>query len=170
MTLGCPDRTLRRAFFCTGFSTGFPNVTRLTLSFVGRYYVEPGVPLLDMISLFPALQELYISTFGGIVSDPSPQAVPPPGLRRLELAGDAFGLILKWMMLLMTNLSPPTLESLTMDLTLLLYRNMDWAALDTALQRFPRLQNVLVKCGRHHGQRLYEALPLLATSGMLSIK
>ncbi|KAF7377783.1 hypothetical protein MSAN_00201600 [Mycena sanguinolenta] len=255
MTFG---HSLRRAFFCNGFSTGFPNVTRLTLSFQGHYDGEPGAPLIDLIRLFPVLQELYISRFDGIVSDPSPQAVPPPGLRRLELQDDALRPILMWvsvskhpkvdsltlsnlcgnaavvraataqmrdlrhldidltwsmesggnhtpildflphssvrtlivrdtshdlehanvheMMLLITKLSSPTLESLTMDLNLLLYMNMDWGALDTAWpKRFPRLQNVLVECGRHdghsdHGQFLYEALPLLAASRMLSIK
>ncbi|KAF7334393.1 hypothetical protein MVEN_02268300 [Mycena venus] len=81
-----------------GFMVAFPHVTRLSLSFPhGDFDAEPGVPIIDVICLFPALQDLNVGTFFGVVAIPSPNAVPPPGLRCLKIHGDALRPVLKWL-------------------------------------------------------------------------
>jgi hypothetical protein len=75
-------------FFCEGFAAAFPHITRLVLtcSFDGQ-----PAPLIDMICLSPALQELHIcletSGFEPQTAKPLASAVPPRGLRILRLSG-----------------------------------------------------------------------------------
>ncbi|KAJ7318098.1 hypothetical protein DFH08DRAFT_400003 [Mycena albidolilacea] len=261
----CFQRSASRVFFCGGFVAAFPHVTRLSLSFSARNYEpEPGAPLIDTICLFPALQELKIRPFYGmVVSDCSPNAVPPRELHRLDLDGDVLGPILMWlntsghlprvdsvtlsslkpslvpvvraameqigdalrylrvdltvllaqwvrddeltmlnlarnpnlrtlvvhdrpwddivldasqMDLLLSRLTAPGLERLSLELNMLPYRQLHWAALDVLLQptQFPRLRSVVVECSRHGSAHddhsfLYQALPLLQASGLLRV-
>jgi hypothetical protein len=83
------------AFFRTGFVTAFPKVIRLilTCNFDGR---QPA-PLVEMICLFPALQELRIHDMSGTSAHPPSSAVPPGGLHCLKLGGDSPGPILAWL-------------------------------------------------------------------------
>ncbi|KAJ7363764.1 hypothetical protein DFH08DRAFT_1015176 [Mycena albidolilacea] len=76
------------AFYCTGFIASFPHVARLTLTFDIR---PDRVPLLEIISLFPA--------FGHISLDPPSGVVPPRGMRRIGISTrDLVGPILAWLM------------------------------------------------------------------------
>ncbi|KAJ7207464.1 hypothetical protein GGX14DRAFT_455540 [Mycena pura] len=74
--------------FCEGFAAAFPQITRLVLtcSFEGH-----SAPLIDMICLSPALQELHIcpeiSGFRSQMAKPLASAVPPQGLCILHLGG-----------------------------------------------------------------------------------
>jgi hypothetical protein len=75
--------------------------------------------------------------------------------------------------MLINTLAAPVLQSLLLDIDLLLYS--DWAALDVFLgpARFPRLRSVIFKCSAHGDhpsaghQFLRRALPLLGASGVL---
>ncbi|KAJ7821519.1 hypothetical protein B0H14DRAFT_1331927 [Mycena olivaceomarginata] len=76
--------------FRTGFFGGFPHVRRLVLLCRWDSKAEPA-PLIDMICLFPALEELEIRQgFEVSVSSPLATAVPPWPLRRLELVTTPF--------------------------------------------------------------------------------
>ncbi|KAF7326361.1 hypothetical protein MVEN_02622400 [Mycena venus] len=94
MTLTVVDVSNADAFFRTGFVTAFLKVTRLVLNC--NFGVQP-TPLIDMICLFPALQELCIHDMSGNLADPPAIAVPPPGLHSLELSVKPAGPILAWL-------------------------------------------------------------------------
>jgi hypothetical protein len=110
----CFQHSASRASFCGGFVAAFPHVTRLSLSFSANdYEPEPGAPLIDTICLFPALQELKIRPFDAmVVSDCSPNAVPPRELHHLDLSGGVLGPILVW---LNTSGHLPRVDSVTLS-------------------------------------------------------
>ncbi|KAF8201167.1 hypothetical protein K438DRAFT_1965689 [Mycena galopus ATCC 62051] len=70
------------------------------------------------------------------------------------------------------RLAAPALESVSLDLNLRLYHDLDWALLDAflSLARFPRLRKVVFQC-RHNDDRVFlrKVLPALEDSGMLTI-
>ncbi|KAF7369080.1 hypothetical protein MVEN_00235000 [Mycena venus] len=72
------------------------------------------------------------------------------------------------------RLAAPTLESLSLNIPLYLYRNLDWAPLDAFLSsaRFPRLRQVTfsMSCDRDDIKFLREAMPTLQTLGVLAMK
>lgn len=82
-------------FFLTGFFTAFPKATHVFLSwdFAGP---QPAA-LVDMICLFPALQELHIREMSGTVADPRSSALPPQGLQSLNLSARSTHPILAWL-------------------------------------------------------------------------
>ncbi|KAJ7906288.1 hypothetical protein B0H13DRAFT_716833 [Mycena leptocephala] len=85
-------------FFRAGFATAFPHVTRLILTC--DLEGEPA-PLVDMICLFTALQELHIRherSCTPLTTKPSANAVPPRGLRILRLSVHFVDLILTWLL------------------------------------------------------------------------
>src|ERR1700761_7118251 len=99
--------------FCEGFATAFPHITRLVLtcSFEGQ-----PAPLIDMICLSPALQELHICPapcgFRPQTAKPLPSAVPPRGLCLLHLGGVyTAGPTLEW---LYQSNHLPNVKSLTL--------------------------------------------------------
>ncbi|KAJ6569466.1 hypothetical protein B0H19DRAFT_1066200 [Mycena capillaripes] len=86
-------------FFQTGFVAAFPKVTRLVLT-CDFGSLQPA-PLIDMICLFHALQELDIRELTHYsvqrISDPSASAVPPRGLHTLKLSLHSTRPILAWL-------------------------------------------------------------------------
>ena len=90
------DAATANASFRLGFVAAFPNITRLDLACNSA---GQPVPLVEMICLFPALQELHILGMSGILADPPADAVPPQGLRSLELRGHCVTVvpILAWL-------------------------------------------------------------------------
>jgi hypothetical protein len=103
-------------FFRAGFATAFPHVTRLILTC--DLEGEPA-PLVDMICLFTALQELHIRherSCTPLTTKPSANAVPPRGLRILRLSVHFVDLILTWLLafkqfLKVESLALPLLQS-----------------------------------------------------------
>ncbi|KAF8134122.1 hypothetical protein K438DRAFT_804742 [Mycena galopus ATCC 62051] len=99
-------------FFCEGFAAAFPHITRLVLtcSFEGQ-----PAPLIDMICLSPALQELHIcAETSGLrprMAKPMGSAVPPRGLCVLRLSLCTTDPILAW---LHEENHLPNVESLTL--------------------------------------------------------
>ncbi|KAF7338596.1 hypothetical protein MVEN_02085900 [Mycena venus] len=83
------------AFFRTGLIAAFPNVTRLVIAC--DFVNQQPVPLIDMLCLFPSLEEVYIRQMDGILSRHSRDSVPPRGLHRLELCKNSPGPILAWL-------------------------------------------------------------------------
>ncbi|KAJ7207461.1 hypothetical protein GGX14DRAFT_635208 [Mycena pura] len=83
---GVVDAGNINTLFCEGFAAAFPHITRLVLtcSFEGQ-----PAPLINMICLSPALQELHIcpetSSFRPQMAKPLATAVPPQGLCILHL-------------------------------------------------------------------------------------
>ncbi|KAJ7318122.1 hypothetical protein DFH08DRAFT_400333 [Mycena albidolilacea] len=101
--------------------TAFPKITRLHLDLCAM----PG-PLVNMICLFPALQELEIGTSGDIPpAHPIPK--PPPELRSLTLSEGSMGQILAW---LDAVGHLPNVRSLTLSPV----RRSDMLVVTTALQ------------------------------------
>ncbi|KAJ7936837.1 hypothetical protein B0H13DRAFT_247101 [Mycena leptocephala] len=72
-------------------STAFPSIALLVLTFD-----QTPLPLVDMISVFPALQELDIEVSGAVMDIPS-DTVPPRELCRLALSRNSVGPILTWL-------------------------------------------------------------------------
>ncbi|KAF7377646.1 hypothetical protein MSAN_00187500 [Mycena sanguinolenta] len=109
-------------FLRAGFMSAFPNVTHLVLTCLETYsstyesnreqviYTRPA-PLIEMICLFRALQSLHIGKLSGILANPPANAVPPPGLRSLNLRFHSPGLILEW---LQSFNQLPNVDSLTL--------------------------------------------------------
>ncbi|KAJ6591291.1 hypothetical protein DFH09DRAFT_1139204 [Mycena vulgaris] len=85
-------------FFCEGFAAAFPHITRLVLTC--NFEGEPA-PLINMICLSPALQELHIcpetSGFRPRTAKPLASAVPPRGLCILRLSVYTTEPILAWL-------------------------------------------------------------------------
>ncbi|KAJ6551566.1 hypothetical protein B0H19DRAFT_996156 [Mycena capillaripes] len=81
--------------FRKGFVAAFPAVTCLVLScdFAWR-----PAPLIDMICLFPALQELHIRDISRTLADPPANAVPPRGLNSLNLGVQSLSPIFGWLL------------------------------------------------------------------------
>ncbi|KAF8144872.1 hypothetical protein K438DRAFT_1992336 [Mycena galopus ATCC 62051] len=84
------DTTVGDSYFHTGFFTSFPQITQLRLEYgilqkdlVARAPSQLALPILDLICLFPALQELEITTGHDVVAEPRAGALPPQGLRTL---------------------------------------------------------------------------------------
>ncbi|KAJ7678111.1 hypothetical protein DFH06DRAFT_566447 [Mycena polygramma] len=120
------DATNEDAFFRAGFVAAFPHVTRLVLTcnFKGR-----PAPLIDMICVFPSLQELHVRPEKADMShepadnsgrhvhrvvepaEPAACAMPPLGLRSLHLSAYTTGSILAW---LRTANRLPQVRSLTL--------------------------------------------------------
>ncbi|KAJ7016470.1 hypothetical protein C8F04DRAFT_1019192 [Mycena alexandri] len=100
-------------FFCEGFAAAFPHITRLVLSC--NFEGQPA-PLINMICLSPALQELHICPeISGLkprTAKPLASAIPPRGLCILHLGGVyTAGPILEW---LYEFNHLPNVESLTL--------------------------------------------------------
>ncbi|KAJ6466879.1 hypothetical protein C8R45DRAFT_479945 [Mycena sanguinolenta] len=93
------NRTNENVFFRTGFMTAFPNVTHLVITghLQGEESLSQPVPLIEMICLFPSLQLLHIPMISGTLADPPATAVPPPGLRSLNLGLHSSVPILAWL-------------------------------------------------------------------------
>ncbi|KAJ7846900.1 hypothetical protein B0H13DRAFT_2406685 [Mycena leptocephala] len=75
--------------------TAFPKITRLLLTFECGFHLQPQ-PFVNVIRLFPALQELHIYGSGHweeILAD----TVPPPQLRSLALSKSSATPILAWL-------------------------------------------------------------------------
>ncbi|KAJ6466882.1 hypothetical protein C8R45DRAFT_480008 [Mycena sanguinolenta] len=105
--------------FCAEFFTTFPRVFKafpavasLELSCCIRN--DQCLPLLDWISCFPALRELYIRDMPGIMPYPHPtaSAMVPQGLRSLRLIAQSLGPVLPWLCTggRMPNVDPITLK------------------------------------------------------------
>jgi len=94
MTLRVVNVSNADAFFRTGFVASFPRVTRLVL--ICNFGEQPA-PLIEMVCLFPALQELHIREVVGTLAAPPAIAVPPRGLHSLELSVKSVGPILAWL-------------------------------------------------------------------------
>ncbi|KAJ6466893.1 hypothetical protein C8R45DRAFT_1106317 [Mycena sanguinolenta] len=77
--------------------TAFPAITSLRLSSCIRN--DLSLPLLDWISCFPALRELYIRDMPGITPYPplTASAMVPQGSRSLRLIAQSPGPILAWL-------------------------------------------------------------------------
>ncbi|KAJ6598473.1 hypothetical protein DFH09DRAFT_58459, partial [Mycena vulgaris] len=87
-------------FFRTGFVTGFPYVTELTLTcnFDGDGYDAEPAPLVDMICILPALESLVVRELSdSAMVEPTPPAIPPNGLRSLKLSVYSVGPIMSWL-------------------------------------------------------------------------
>ncbi|KAF7362430.1 hypothetical protein MVEN_00590300 [Mycena venus] len=86
------------AYFHTDFFAAFPQVARLVLSLRldSKHDKQQPTPLLLVISLFPALQELRIGRLDGSVITQA-SAVPPHGLRSLYLTEESIGPIFRWL-------------------------------------------------------------------------
>ncbi|KAJ6466987.1 hypothetical protein C8R45DRAFT_482452 [Mycena sanguinolenta] len=101
-----PSQTTIVDSFCAKSCMAFPTVTSLELS----SYI--GLPLIDLICCFPALQELCIHEMRGIVPySTSNDCMPPQGLRCLKLVAQSLGPILAW---LHTSEHLPIVDSLTL--------------------------------------------------------
>ncbi|KAJ7237449.1 hypothetical protein B0H12DRAFT_106898 [Mycena haematopus] len=101
------------ALSCMGFITAFPYATRLELDIRASQQASlVNMPLLETISLFPALQELHILDLWQNVSDSPPTRVPPPELNCLELRGASINPILTW---LNTSIHLSKVDSLTLS-------------------------------------------------------
>ncbi|KAF7350528.1 hypothetical protein MVEN_01358400 [Mycena venus] len=84
------------SLYRTGFFAAFPHVTRLVLS--GHFDEQLGpAPLIEMMCLFPALQELDTRAMAGSLANPPATAVPPPALHILKLSVTPAGPILAWL-------------------------------------------------------------------------
>ncbi|KAF7335996.1 hypothetical protein MSAN_02313300 [Mycena sanguinolenta] len=74
------------AFYCTVFVAAFPRVTRLTIRF--EDHLDQPMPIIEMICLLPALQELYMQWMkNDIIANPPPSAIPPHGLHAVHFDG-----------------------------------------------------------------------------------
>ncbi|KAJ7254636.1 hypothetical protein B0H12DRAFT_1233300 [Mycena haematopus] len=95
--------------FRAEFLTAFPTVTSLQLS----SYIRNGqsLPLIDLISSFPALRKLHICDMPGAGPYSPSRATPPQGLRSLKLVGQSPGPILAW---LHAAEHLPTVDSVTL--------------------------------------------------------
>ncbi|KAJ7238078.1 hypothetical protein B0H12DRAFT_1137999 [Mycena haematopus] len=85
-----PRSATADSFFSTGFFTAFPNVTMLTLDYAFTSEQSGDLllclfPIIDLICLFPSLQELHVYTTVGKFANPSAAAFPPQQLRSLVL-------------------------------------------------------------------------------------
>ncbi|KAF8201136.1 hypothetical protein K438DRAFT_1821449 [Mycena galopus ATCC 62051] len=94
-------------FYCTGFVAAFPHVTRLAL-LLRQSRTEVGLPLIDLICLFPSLRELHIRWPTTMIADPSPSSAPPRRLHSVHLIGRTASPILAW---LHTSNHLPTVDS-----------------------------------------------------------
>ncbi|KAF8201288.1 hypothetical protein K438DRAFT_1965790 [Mycena galopus ATCC 62051] len=98
-----PRNANAASFFSAGFFMSFPQVTRLFLDYTfisdGRSLPGrlPSLPIIDLICLFPELQELEVVTTVGRFADPPGDGLPPQGLRVLTLRGVAPFPILAWL-------------------------------------------------------------------------
>ncbi|KAF8217838.1 hypothetical protein K438DRAFT_1747104 [Mycena galopus ATCC 62051] len=144
------------AIDCTGFLAAFPHVTRLRLM-VEVWRLEVQLPLMAMISLFPALQELSIDWLeDGSVSSSPPSVMPPPGLRSVRLQGPSIAPILSW---LHHSNHLPKIESVT--LSHLNHSNVD-ILFELDLTEFSIVRGALQQLGgalRHFNIDLYRAHP-----------
>ncbi|KAK7046743.1 hypothetical protein R3P38DRAFT_2607754 [Favolaschia claudopus] len=93
MTLRIVSTSNANAYFRTGFVTSFSSVTHLVLS---CNFTSPA-PLVDMICLFPALQDLHIRALSGTLADPIHVAVPPKELHDLTLSTNSVSPLLAWL-------------------------------------------------------------------------
>ncbi|KAJ7176676.1 hypothetical protein C8R46DRAFT_42421 [Mycena filopes] len=80
--------------FSTALARAFPHITKIDIvCMFDGYYSE--TPLFDMLSLFPALEDMGIRLGSSFPSMHPPP--PPPGLRRLSMNTHAAGPILDWL-------------------------------------------------------------------------
>ncbi|KAJ6551397.1 hypothetical protein B0H19DRAFT_1157480 [Mycena capillaripes] len=94
MTLSLIYPTNADAYFRAGFVTAFQYITRLSFScFFDSFHAQP-VPLIEMLCLFPALQELVVRKIFCTIADPPVGAVLPRRLHSVELSGQSAGPIL----------------------------------------------------------------------------
>ncbi|KAF7365543.1 hypothetical protein MVEN_00427600 [Mycena venus] len=77
-----------------GFLTAFPNVTNLVL---GSNKGQQLMSLIEIIRLFPALQELDVRQLSGTFLEHTVDAVPPLGLRSVRLSRDSVRTVLVWL-------------------------------------------------------------------------
>ncbi|KAJ6466868.1 hypothetical protein C8R45DRAFT_479673 [Mycena sanguinolenta] len=121
-------------FFCQGFITAFAHITSLNLTCdfesAGHSLVYP---LIDMLCMFPALQNLEMRGIFGNLEEPQTYPPPPRGLSNLVLGETSVDLILRW--LLRTG-HLPHLESLALP------RVRD-IHVQTVREALPRLGNAL---------------------------
>ncbi|KAJ6466885.1 hypothetical protein C8R45DRAFT_1020403, partial [Mycena sanguinolenta] len=102
------------AFFRTGFVAAWPKVTHLVLTGYGHGGAadySQRAPLIETICLFPALQSLHMQELPGMLAAPPASAVPPPGLRSLNLGFNSPVPILAW---LQSFDHLPNIDSLTL--------------------------------------------------------
>ncbi|KAJ7799735.1 hypothetical protein B0H14DRAFT_1702172 [Mycena olivaceomarginata] len=175
---GCPEGVY------SFLASAFPDITNLHLSSDTRV----PLPLMDFISCFPALRELRIKDCDRDSDSPyTPfDAIPPPGLRSLDLAGNAPGPILAWLHAAghLPNVDSVRLHQLrsdhipvartalpqigralrTLDLSLDLPFDMPTLSwLD--LSPHPGLRSLAIRClsGDYHDFGANQVLPLLST-------
>ncbi|KAF8201293.1 hypothetical protein K438DRAFT_1717034 [Mycena galopus ATCC 62051] len=92
-------------FFSAGFFMSFPQITQLRLNcrlyqngHLSVFRAPVPIPIIDLISLFPALQELEVSgSEHSTWADPRAGALPPKGLRVLVLVSRPSCSILAWL-------------------------------------------------------------------------
>ncbi|KAJ6580967.1 hypothetical protein B0H19DRAFT_1251237 [Mycena capillaripes] len=78
--------------------TAFPRLRRLLLTFQLPHLMhQQSQPLVNMICLFPALQELDLICMSGVLEDIPANTVPPLDLRSLALSKNSMGPILAWL-------------------------------------------------------------------------
>ncbi|KAJ7768274.1 hypothetical protein B0H16DRAFT_1519221 [Mycena metata] len=88
------------AAFCIGFAKAFPAITKLDITCDCEGYLSEAQspPLLDLISLFPTLQELSVEAVVHFqMINVPPTVVPPPGLRKVSLGTRVAKPILGWL-------------------------------------------------------------------------